>query len=69
MLQSDYLVAAGVGAGRFACDACKERHPAIMMMGYAENYAGIQLCEVCALQLARKLLEDLCALTPLGRHG
>lgn len=41
----------------------------ILMMGYAEEEAAIELCAEHATQLARKLLEDICALSPSGRHG
>jgi hypothetical protein len=44
-----------------ACVACEERLAEIYMWGYAENHAHVMLWPRCALQLARKLLEDLCA--------
>ena len=40
----------------------------IVMQGYAAN-ADNNLCVSCALQLARKLTEDLCELTAGGRHA
>lgn len=43
------------------CVACKTRLAEIYMWGYAQKHAHIILCPPCALQLARKLLEDLCA--------
>ena len=40
----------------------------IIMSGYAES--GLDLCSGCALQLARKITEDLCELLTVGgRHG
>lgn len=50
---------------------CGVGEPAkITMTGYAEEGAVIHLCKDCALQLSRKLLEDLCELdTKGGRHG
>ena len=50
---------------------CKCKQPsAIEMHGYAHNGEGIFLCSDCALQLVRKITEDLCELlTRNGRHG
>jgi hypothetical protein len=41
--------------------ACEERLEEIYTWGYAENHAHVMPRPRCALQLARKLLEDLCA--------
>ena len=52
---------------RPACGACGE--PAdLEMHGYAEDGRNVFLCAFHALQLARKLTEDLCALAG-DRHG
>jgi hypothetical protein len=49
------------------CDNCS-RLAAVGMSGYAEH--GFNLCSDCALQLVRKIAEDLCELlTWGGRHG
>lgn len=40
----------------------------IFLTGYAENRSDIVLCKFCAIQLARKLLEDVCDLEG-DRHG
>jgi hypothetical protein len=40
----------------------------IEMRGYAEHEKTIFVCKTCAIQLARKLLEDLCELEG-DRHG
>jgi len=45
---------------------CKKQGE-IAMRGYSAN-TDLVLCRSCALQLARKLLEDLCALNG-DRHG
>ena len=48
---------------------CK-RPAAIGMLCYAHNDEGLFLCSDCALQLVRKITEDLCELlTRSGRHG
>jgi hypothetical protein len=40
----------------------------IVMTGYGDG--DVRVCDHCALQLVRKLSEDLCQLlTPGGRHG
>jgi len=40
----------------------------IVMSGYSNE--NVEVCDECALQLARKLTEDLCELlTEAGRHG
>ena len=50
------------------CDGCHEVSAVISMHFYSEGF--MDLCSDCALQLARKLLEDLCELlTKGGRHG
>ena len=51
--------------GGFCLQDCS-RPGEIVMIGYAES--EIRLCRQHALQLARKLLEDLCALDG-DRHG
>lgn len=55
---------------KVACSACPrpKRLAEIMMREYADNYENIFLCRDCALQLSRKLLEDLCELAG-DRHG
>jgi len=51
------------------CNGCGE--PAVIEMhGYATDHASVTVCADCGLQLARKLLEDLCdVLSKGGRHG
>jgi hypothetical protein len=49
------------------CTGC-EKQAEIFMTGYAENSSNLVLCRACALQLSRKLLEDLCELAG-DRHG
>jgi len=50
------------------CDHCHQTAAAISMSGYSER--SFDLCTGCALQLVRKITEDLCALlTKGGRHG
>jgi hypothetical protein len=52
------------------CDGCRDAVARLQMDGYAEEHARNRLCTDCSLQLARKLLEDLCELlTRGGRHG
>ena len=52
------------------CDACRKVNAALEMHGYSERSSNICLCAECALQLSRKLLEDLCELlTKSGRRG
>jgi hypothetical protein len=49
-----------------SCNCGKETR--IMMWGYGEG--TILVCNDCALQLVRKVTEDLCELlTASGRHG
>ena len=49
------------------CTGC-DKEAEILMHGYADNRADIRLCRMCALQLSRKLLDDLCE--PAGdRNG
>jgi hypothetical protein len=52
------------------CDYCGE-DAEITMTGYGDDYSGnCHWCADCAMQLARKILEDLCELkTKGGRHG
>ena len=51
------------------CASCDELDSVIEMHGYAEGQASIFLCQNCALQLARKLMEDLCEVLTGDRHG
>jgi len=52
------------------CRYCRKAEPVILMLFYSDKKADNLLCSDCAMQLARKLLEDLCAvLTREGRHG
>jgi hypothetical protein len=53
--------------GPLVCPSCSKKPSEIVMFGYCGD-AGIVLCRSCALQLARKLLEDLCELDG-DRHG
>lgn len=51
------------------CDYCGAT-AVIRMMGHGDDESGdCNWCAACALQLARKILEDLCALGKGGRHG
>ena len=53
-----------------SCTAECGEEAEILMECYAAHSARIMLCANCAKQLARKLLEDICASeTPGGRHG
>lgn len=55
--------------GNSGCYACSQT-AVIEMHGYSEGKSNIQLCADCALQLNRKLSEDLCELLARGgRHG
>jgi hypothetical protein len=68
MLYTQLAEALGLEALPPVCDACHQRAVAIHIHGYASDDAVMDICQCCALQLARKLLEDLCDL--LGdRHG
>ena len=50
------------------CTGCHKRPGPIWMHCYAE--ADLFLCSDCAMQLVRKIMEDLCELlTKGGRHG
>ena len=49
------------------CPSCETEGAEIMMLSYVRG-REIILCRGCALQLSRKLLEDLCALDG-DRHG
>jgi hypothetical protein len=51
------------------CSSCAVRDAVIEMHGYAEETRSAYLCRDCALQLARKLLEDLCEVVTGDRHG
>lgn len=51
------------------CDCC-EAPALIEFHRYAGSGARCNWCSGCAMQLARKILEDLCELlTKDGRHG
>lgn len=50
------------------CFYCDEESFTVMR-GYAVGYTDIVLCRDCAMQLLRKLSEDLCEFTKGGRHG
>jgi hypothetical protein len=51
------------------CCAC-DSEATVKMHGYAEDNRDIFLCSDHALQLVRKITEDLCELlTKGGRHG
>lgn len=68
MLTKDLVNALGpqVNAKCGACGAPAE----IEMHGYIEGDTSCNWCAGCALQMARKLLGDLCELlTKGGRHG
>ena len=47
---------------------CCDNVATVLMWNYAESEARILLCRHHALQLSRKLLEDLCELAG-DRHG
>lgn len=49
------------------CQQCSKKAE-IIMTGYSTNDGLVQVCRSCALQLARKLLEDVCDLDG-DRHG
>lgn len=54
------------------CDYCGGDTPAVIEMhGYGDGpHGSCHWCADCALQLARKITEDLCELlTKGGRHG
>ena len=56
-----------------SCPVCNKRPARIWMRNYAQlvgdNVCGdLILCDYCALQLSRKLIEDLCELAG-DRHG
>jgi hypothetical protein len=44
------------------CCGCGSAPPELVYLGYADDDAACFLCRACALQLARKILEDLCDL-------
>lgn len=69
MLITEFLKNTGLTNPGFKCQECKDTDAVIEMHGYCEG-PSIYLCSDCALQLVRKLTEDLCALlTKGGRHG
>lgn len=49
------------------CTACSSNDATIEMHGYTET--SMRVCRNCALQLARKLLEDLCEVITDDRNG
>jgi hypothetical protein len=57
------------------CSACQDQPAIIRMHGYARpdtngrDVAPLELCRNCALQLLRKLSEDLCEAITGDRHG
>ncbi len=56
------------------CPLCDKGSSSIWMRGYGCNIktGGVEdvlLCQDCAMQLVRKLSEDLCEFTEGGRHG
>lgn len=51
------------------CPVCNEDSAIIWIHEYAMDYADIVLCKDCAMQLVRKLSEDLCVFTKGGRNG
>ena len=70
MLVSEFHNLTGFLDPGTTCDYCQ--NPAtIKMMGYGDGENGeCNWCTECALQLVRKLTEDLCELlTRGGRHG
>ena len=51
------------------CCRCSEETATLFILGYTE-VDPLEICSGCAKQLARYILEDLCALeTTGGRHG
>lgn len=50
----------------YACSGSRMEQATILMWGYGET--DLELCTKCATQLARKLLEDVCACNG-ARHG
>ena len=53
---------------KVTCTGCGKRPGPIWMVGYADGH--LFLCSDCALQLTRKITEDLCELfTKGGRPG
>lgn len=51
------------------CTYCKKAMGHIYIYGYASDGADLFLCRDCALQLSRKLLEDLCEIITGDRNG
>ena len=54
--------------GKAVCSRCQKNLAEILMNCYAEDAADILLCQFCAKQLVRKIMEDLCDLAG-DRHG
>ncbi len=53
----------------YSCSYCDRELARIWMRGYATGHEDIALCRDCAMQLVRKLTEDLCEFTKGGRNG
>jgi hypothetical protein len=69
MLIRDLVKTAGPQAEASCGGGCASP-AAVEMHGYVADGVRLNLCAECALQLARKILEDLCELhTHGGRHG
>ena len=70
MLTTEFVKAVPQRGGNPGCDYCQA--PAeVTMMGYGDDASGnCHWCSDCAMQLVRKIMEDLCELrTAGGRHG
>jgi len=65
MLAQEFTVMMG---GEIPKCVCCERPSQVAMIGYAESSQLVVLCSFHALQLSRKILEDLCELAG-DRHG
>jgi hypothetical protein len=74
MLTTKYIAVRGHGERPdppINCDYCGGAEAVISMFGYGDDFSGnCHWCANCAMQLVRKLMEDLCELqTQGGRHG
>lgn len=70
MLVTEFIQAIKQPLQNPLCTSCNKELAQIEMHGFADKTANLLLCADCAMQLARKLMEDLCALiTKSGRHG
>jgi hypothetical protein len=69
MLTRD-LIRAGEASSETNCDYCGGNAAEITMRGYGDDESGdCNWCGDCAMQLARKILEDFCELRVKGgRH-